>query len=57
MLRKGVDDEKGVLLVDIGGGTGRDIVEFQRRYPDLSGRLIQQELPSVIEDSVNLPSE
>jgi hypothetical protein len=50
------DAERGVLLVDIGGGTGRDIIEFQQRYPDLKGRLVLQDLQSVIDEVVSLPS-
>ncbi|PYH44716.1 o-methyltransferase [Aspergillus saccharolyticus JOP 1030-1] len=37
-----------VLLVDIGGGMGHDLVEFHRKWPDLSGRLIVQDLPAVV---------
>ena len=36
------------VLVDIGGGTGTDVTEFRRRYPDVPGRVILQELPAVI---------
>ena len=35
-------------LVDIGGGLGVDVIEFRRRYPNVSGRIILQELPAVI---------
>ncbi|RAL08720.1 o-methyltransferase [Aspergillus homomorphus CBS 101889] len=37
-----------VLLVDMGGGMGHDLSEFRRKWPDLAGRLIVQELPDVV---------
>ena len=36
------------ILIDIGGGTGTDVIEFRRRYPQISRRIILQELPTVI---------
>ncbi|OLN83353.1 Demethylsterigmatocystin 6-O-methyltransferase 3 [Colletotrichum chlorophyti] len=39
----------GVLLVDIGGSFGHDIDEFRRKHPHAPGRLIVQDLPSVID--------
>jgi len=36
------------LLVDIGGSIGHDIDEFRRKYPDVPGRLVLQDLPVVI---------
>ncbi|KAL4789342.1 S-adenosyl-L-methionine-dependent methyltransferase [Aspergillus venezuelensis] len=38
-----------VLLVDIGGGVGHDILAFRRRFPKLSGKLVLQDLPQVID--------
>ena len=35
-------------LVDIGGGVGTEVLQFRQRYPHLTGRIILQELPSVI---------
>ena len=43
------DSKKGVLLVDVGGGRGHDIALFKKQHPDLPGRLILQDLPSVVE--------
>ena len=37
------------VLVDVGGGAGTDAIEFRRRFPRIRGRVILQELPSVIE--------
>ena len=50
------DDKDDVLLVDIGGGIGHDLLAFKARYPKLLGRLVLQELPHVI-DSVTDTSE
>ncbi|TQN69524.1 O-methyltransferase mpaG [Colletotrichum shisoi] len=38
----------GVLLVDVGGSFGHDIDEFRRKQPSAPGRLVVQDLPSVI---------
>ncbi|CRG91369.1 Demethylsterigmatocystin 6-O-methyltransferase [Talaromyces islandicus] len=38
-----------VLLVDIGGGVGHDLMAFKKRFPDLPGKLILQDLPQVID--------
>lgn len=37
-----------VVLVDIGGGQGDDLVAFRKAHPELSGKLILQDLPAVI---------
>ncbi len=37
-----------ILLVDVGGGQGDDLVAFKKAHPELSGRLILQDLPAVI---------
>ena len=49
-LRTGPED---VLLVDIAGNTGHDILSFRDKFPDLPGRLILQDLHetlSIIKD-------
>lgn len=38
-----------VLLVDVGGNLGYDISRFKKRFPDLQGRYVLQDLPYVIE--------
>ena len=43
-------EEDAVLMVDIGGGRGHELQEFQRIRKSLPGRLIVQDLPSVIAD-------
>lgn len=46
-LVKGFDGE-GVLLVDIAGGLGQDTEAFAKRFPDVGGRLVLQDLEHVI---------
>jgi hypothetical protein len=41
------DDE--VLVVDIGGGAGHDLLGFKERHPEVKGRLILEELPYMID--------
>lgn len=36
------------LLVDIGGGVGHDVIAFKKRFPEMSGELVLQDLPQVI---------
>jgi hypothetical protein len=43
-----VIDEKDVLLVDVGGSFGHDLSDFRRKWPDLPGRLVLQDLPEVV---------
>ncbi|KAF2462855.1 O-methyltransferase [Lindgomyces ingoldianus] len=44
------------LLVDIGGGVGHDIIRFRQCFPTLTGQLILEDLPLVIEAAVDLPN-
>lgn len=41
-------DADAPALVDIGGATGADVLQFRRRYPDVAGQIILQDLPAVI---------
>jgi hypothetical protein len=45
-------------LVDIGGGVGHDVLAFREKFPDIQGKLIFEDLPSVVESGVSkgLPS-
>jgi len=38
-----------VLLVDVGGSSGHDLVSFRSCHPDMTGRLILQDLPEAVE--------
>jgi len=44
------DDPNAVLIVDVGGNTGHDILDFHKAWPNQQGRLIVEDLPDVIED-------
>ncbi|PVI08139.1 S-adenosyl-L-methionine-dependent methyltransferase [Periconia macrospinosa] len=37
-----------ILLVDIGGNIGHDVVAFKNRFPNLPGKLIVEDLPNVV---------
>ena len=55
LLGKGMSTDKdAVLLVDVGGGLGHDIEEFQRKHPQLPGRLILQDQPEVIKQTTKI---
>ncbi|OTB15976.1 hypothetical protein K445DRAFT_59919 [Daldinia sp. EC12] len=42
--------EDSVLLIDIGGGKGHDIISFREKFPHLPGRLILQDTAPVIDN-------
>ncbi|KAL2063641.1 hypothetical protein VTL71DRAFT_5446 [Oculimacula yallundae] len=52
-----VDSETDVVLVDVGGGVGHDLIAFHKKHPTLKGKLILQDLPVVIESAKDLPSK
>ena len=41
-------EKDDVLLVDVGGSTGYDTLNFRQAHPNMSGRLILQDLPATI---------
>ena len=41
-------EPRDVLLVDVGGSHGHNLLRFKDRYPSLPGRLILQDLPETI---------
>ena len=43
-------------FVDIGGSIGQQCEALTKRYPDLPGRVILQDLPDVIENAIPVPS-
>lgn len=51
-----VANDSDVLLVDVGGSQGGDIIAFQQMFPHLKGRLVLQDLPSVIDVITDLPA-
>ncbi|CAG7947250.1 unnamed protein product [Penicillium nalgiovense] len=44
-----VQSPSDVLLVDVGGGRGKDLLAFRKRFPGLQGRLVLQDLSHVTE--------
>ena len=44
-------EDVAVFLVDIGGGKGHDLQELHRKHPKLPGKLVLQDLKSVIEEA------
>ncbi|KAI9898754.1 hypothetical protein N3K66_007114 [Trichothecium roseum] len=48
------DDQGAVLLVDVGGSTGHDLMDLCAAYPDLPGRLVLQDLPVVLKNAGRL---
>lgn len=47
------------VVVDMGGASGQQCIEFRKRFPKIQGRVIFQDLPAVIEDarSQGLPGD
>jgi len=43
------DDPNAVLMVDVGGNTGHDILDFHKAWPNQAGRLIVEDLPAAIQ--------
>ncbi|KAF3901715.1 O-demethylpuromycin-O-methyltransferase [Arthrobotrys entomopaga] len=43
------DDPEAVLMVDIGGNAGHDILNFHKAWPDQPGRLVVEDLPDLIQ--------
>lgn len=41
-------DGDASVLVDIGGGTGQVLQDFQKDVPEYTGRLVLQEIPEVV---------
>jgi hypothetical protein len=48
-----VSSPSSTLLVDIGGGMGHDVAAFRKKFPALPGKLIFEDLPSVVEAGTN----
>lgn len=48
-------DTEAPFFVDIGGNVGHDIVQLHQLFPQLPGKLILQDLPSVISRITDLP--
>ncbi|PWY79169.1 o-methyltransferase [Aspergillus heteromorphus CBS 117.55] len=44
-------NERDALLVDMGGSMGHDLSEFRRKWPQVPGRLVLQDLPDVVQQA------
>ncbi|KAJ5887223.1 hypothetical protein N7504_011270 [Penicillium tannophilum] len=55
LLDGALDDRP--LLVDVAGGRGHDLAGFKERFPMGAGKLVLEDLPSVIEDIQTLDSD
>ncbi|KAK0302549.1 hypothetical protein LTR01_008685 [Friedmanniomyces endolithicus] len=44
-----------VLIVDVGGGPGQEIVRLKERHPELPGRYVLQDLPITLDRIVSVP--
>lgn len=51
------EDPERVVFADIGGGVGHQLVKFQAQFPDLKGKLLLEDLPSVVETATSLPAD
>ncbi|KAJ5387071.1 hypothetical protein N7509_009612 [Penicillium cosmopolitanum] len=51
-----VQSPSEVVLVDVGGGRGKDLQAFRERFPNLPGRLVLQDL-SYVTETADLPNE
>lgn len=43
-----LQQESSILLVDVGGNRGHDLIALKANYPNLAGKMILQDLPEVI---------
>ena len=43
-------DPDAILFVDIGGGMGHEGLALKKRYPNLPGRFVNQDLPHIVSD-------
>jgi hypothetical protein len=50
-----VNSTSDVVLVDIGGGVGHDVIALQQRLPDLRGQYIVQDISVVVDSITSLP--
>lgn len=51
------EKEDAVLIVDVGGGMGQDLLELKTKHPSVKGRMVLQDLPKVIDDIKDVPAD
>ena len=44
-----------VMLVDVGGALGHEVLAIKKKYPSLPGRFVLQDLPATIEQALPVP--
>ena len=49
-------EDNAVMFVDVGGGYGHEIQEIKKKYLDLPGRMILQDLPETINQVTAAPN-
>jgi hypothetical protein len=49
------DDPERVLFVDVGGSMGHQVRKFADAYPSLQGKLVLEDLPSVVDAATDVP--
>jgi hypothetical protein len=49
--------KEDVLLVDVGGGKGHDVARFAQRFPQLTGKLVLQDLPQTFESGLAVSAD
>ncbi|KAF1997060.1 S-adenosyl-L-methionine-dependent methyltransferase [Amniculicola lignicola CBS 123094] len=52
-----VESPDRVVLVDVGGNRGHDLIELKKMHPNLQGRLLLEDLPVVVEDAATVLPE
>lgn len=52
VLEAAKNDAGAVLLIDLGGGRGHDLMAFRDKFPKAQGRLILQDQPHVVEGAI-----
>ncbi|GAB1212356.1 hypothetical protein ATERTT37_001494 [Aspergillus terreus] len=55
MKERGAARDDEVVFVDIGGGNGHECLRLQAAYPELTGKLVLQDLPEVIARAPEIP--
>lgn len=52
-----ISDPTAVMMVDVGGGLGHQAINAKRRFPELSGRFIVQDLAQAFPPSSQRPND
>ncbi|MCJ1310764.1 hypothetical protein MMC25_004431 [Agyrium rufum] len=47
-----IDEPNGVLMVDVGGGMGYELTSLKKKFPQIKGRLILQDLKETVAQAV-----